>query len=137
MSSVNNLYYNISRGHPHLHGMAWSNLEELNKKYQGLQGTFKKLKERDQLSPTDIKPLRQFINATVTCTTSLLKLKKKLSQEIYDNYEDAEEEEKYECTDDCRGDPEKCDACSWKFAKLVKDRVEELSEWRSEEGGQC
>ena len=60
-----------ARGHPHIHGMAWSNMEQVNEKFEGLQQTFKKLKEREHLTSNDIKPLQKFIDATVTCSISL------------------------------------------------------------------
>jgi hypothetical protein len=69
----------IFRGHPHIHGMAWSNMTELEKKYKGLQTTFQKLKERTRLDIGDITPLVQFVDATVTCTTNVNELTRKFN----------------------------------------------------------
>jgi hypothetical protein len=51
-------------------------MEDLEKKYPGLQTSFKKLKERHRLTIDDITPLQQFVDATVTCTTNIAELKK-------------------------------------------------------------
>jgi hypothetical protein len=102
---------NVFRGHPHIHGMAWSNMEELETKYKGLQTTFKKLKERKRLTTDDILPLQQFVDATVTCTTNVNELKKMLRPEIDDN-----DVEQPDCSRDC--DPRKCNVCAEQCAKL-------------------
>ena len=54
--------------------MAWSDMGELEQKYNGLQKTFKKLKERSRLNIEDILPMQKFVDATVTCTTNINEL---------------------------------------------------------------
>ena len=112
--------YCYCRGHPHIHGMAWSNMDELETKYKGLQTTFKKLKERQRLSTDDILPLQQFVDSTVTCTTNISELKKMFRPELNDN-----DEEQADCKKDC--DPRKCNICAEQCAKLIKKRVIEVN----------
>ena len=105
------------RGHPHIHGMAWSNMEELEKKYKGLQTTFQKLKQRNRLTTEDIRPLQQFVDATVTCTTNVEELKRI----FHPTCEDTNMRGQKVCSTDC--DPEKCNICAEWWAELVRQRV--------------
>ena len=57
-----------ARGHPHIHGMAWSKKDELDIIYPGLQLAFAKLKERVRLVDKDIRVLVSFADATITCS---------------------------------------------------------------------
>jgi hypothetical protein len=104
------------RGHPHIHGMAWSRMEELEKKYCGLQMTFQKLKQRERLSYKDIVPLQKFVDATVTCTTDVNELKK-----IFHPIESESQEGNENCQDEC--DPEKCVMCAELCAEQVRHMV--------------
>ena len=97
--------------------MAWSNMTELEKKYKGLQTTFEKLKERTRLDIEDITPLVQFVDATVTCTTSVKELTRIFNKTI----DDENEENQNTCNSDC--DPEKCRLCANSLAELVRQRV--------------
>ena len=60
-------------------------MEELNDVYEGLQQTFKKLKERKTLTYKDIQNLQNFADTNVTCSTSLRNIKK-----MFKNTEDQE-----------------------------------------------
>ena len=46
-----------ARGHPHIHGMAWSRIATLEKLYSGVHQAFNKLKERSKLDANDINAL--------------------------------------------------------------------------------
>ena len=109
--------------------MAWADFKVLEKKFPGLQGAFQKLKERERLQPADILPLQKFINSTVTCTTNILHLKRMFKgEEDWDREEicDGEENIVVDCITDCSGDASKCNACAWKYAMIVRDRVLEV-----------
>ena len=108
------------RGHPHIHGMAWSDTSELNKKYPGLQTTFAKLKEREYLTQEDIKPLQKFVDATITCTTNLKEIK-----ELLRPNDPTCDDDHPDCSLKC--DPENCAGCCERCAKLIKERVEEVN----------
>ena len=96
--------------------MAWSKMEELEKKYHGLQTTFQKLKQRERLSNKDITPLQQFVDATVTCTTNVNELKK-----IFHPIEKEINEGNENCQDEC--DPKECAMCAERCAELVRQMV--------------
>ena len=100
--------------------MAWSNMEELEQKYNGLQTTFKKLKERQRLSTDDILPLQRFVDATVTCTTNVDELKRFFRPKFDDN-----DVEQNDCNKEC--EPRKCNACAEQYAQLIKQRVLEVN----------
>ena len=100
--------------------MAWSKMEELEQKYNGLQTTFKKLKERQRLSTDDILPLQQFVDATVTCTTNVDELKRIFRPTFDDN--DAEQDG---CNKEC--EPRKCNACAEQCAQLIRQRIIEVN----------
>ena len=91
-------------------------MKELNKKYPGLQKAFQKLKQRHRLNTDDITPLRQFVDATVTCTTNVTELK-----QIFHPIDGEDHEEKQLCDGEC--DPAKCTDCSVKCAELVREMV--------------
>ena len=117
MNGSDNLIKIVSfRGHPHIHGLAWSDMGELDKKYPGLQTAFQKLKERQRLNSDDITPLQQFVDATITCTTNVTELKK-----IFHPIEDEDYEEQELCDGEC--DPAKCNNCAVQCAKLVRQTV--------------
>ena len=136
--------YSAFRGHPHIHGMAWSSMEELEQKFPGLQTTFKKLKERQLLTSTDITPLQQFVDSTITCTTNPAELKKIFRPEDQNSEAPADQptalrhinlkgsmdklpafcqinSEDSHCKGEC--DPSKCNNCAWMCAELVRQRV--------------
>jgi hypothetical protein len=123
-------------------------MEDLEKKYPGLQTSFKKLKERQRLTRNDITPLQQFVDATVTCTTDIAELKKifrpeennsttpadkltalcqsnlkgsidKLTTLSQSNIQTCIGQEN--CNGECN--PAKCDSCAWMCAKVVRQRV--------------
>ena len=100
--------------------MAWSNMEILEQNYNGLQTTFKKLKERQRLSTDDILPLQCFIDATVTCTTNIDELKRFFRPAFDDN--DVEQDE---CIKEC--EPRKCNVCAEQCALLIRQRVMEVN----------
>ena len=100
--------------------MAWSKMEELEQKYNGLQTTFKKLKERQRLSTDDILPLQQFVDATVTCTTNVDELKRIFRPTFDDN-----DEEQDGCNKEC--EPRKCNACAEQCAQLIRQRIIEVN----------
>ena len=130
-----------SRGYPHIHGMAWSDMEELERKYPGLKATFLKLKKRERLVPEDIWPLQMFTDDTVTCTTDVQQLRnmfKPSSNDVeerdilWDELTGEEEEEQgdrvgRECIDDCNGDFSKCNNCAMECAKMVREKVLEVN----------
>ena len=106
--------------------MAWADFKELEKKFPGVQGAFQKLKERERLQPEDISPLQKFINSTVTVTTNVLELKRMFKGEedwAREEILEGEDEVDEDCVDDCNGDSTKCNACAWKNAIIVRDRV--------------
>ena len=53
--------------------MAWSDMEQLEKDYKGLKGTFQKLKQREKLTNKDTRPLQKFIDASATCNINFHK----------------------------------------------------------------
>ena len=105
-----------ARGHPHVHGMAWSDMEQLERDYKGLKVTFQKLKQRDKLTTEDIRPLQQFIDASATCTTDTQEIKHLLQQ--VDS-----EAKKLKCDKKCDGNPDKCCTCAEGVANLIRERV--------------
>ena len=107
------------RGHPHIHGMAWSDHHKLEKKYPGLQKTFQKLKQREKLNQEDITPMQQFVDATITCTTNKDKIKKLLTPDGRAREKDPD------CSQQC--DPDSCSLCCERWAKLIKERVEDVN----------
>ena len=107
------------RGHPHIHGMAWSDHSKLDKEYPGLQKTFQKLKQRERLYQEDITPMQQFVDATITCTTNKTEIKKLLTPNGH------AVEENQDCSRKC--DPESCSTCCEWRAQLIKERVEEVN----------
>ena len=123
-------------------------MEDLEKKYPGLQTSFKKLKERQRLTRNDITPLQQFVDATVTCTTNVDELKKifrpeennsstpsdKLTALCQSNYKrsidkltalsqssDQNSNGQENCNRECN--PAKCDRCALICAEVVRQRV--------------
>ena len=92
--------------------MAWSDMTDLEKKYQGLQNTFQKLKKREKLCQEDITPLQLFVDATVTCTTNVEEIKKLLRPNIQ-----ADGDEEHDCIQKC--DPEDCANCCQRCGELV------------------
>ena len=90
--------------------MAWSKMEPIDEKYAGLQDTFKKLKERRRLTHADILPLRKFIDATITCSTSITDLTKWFYPTPYEESDISDE-----CTANC--DPRGCLSCAYQSAK--------------------
>ena len=100
--------------------MAWSKMEELEKKYHGLQTTFQKLKQRERLSNKDITPLQQFVDATVTCTTNVNELKK-----IFHPIEKEINEGNENCQDEC--DPKECAMCAERCAEQVRHMVKDVN----------
>ena len=91
-----------ARGHPHIHGMAWSKTDELDKIYPGLHLAFAKLKERVRLLENDIRALVSFADATITCSRN-----KKIIQRYFE---------------ECSNDTEK-----ELMAGVVKERVTEVN----------
>ena len=79
-----------ARGHPHIHGMAWSRKEELDKIYPGLQLAFNKLKERVRLDPVDTQALAAFADETITCSRSQVFLKKYFDKYKYEKSKDSD-----------------------------------------------
>ena len=110
----------FSRGYPHIHGMTWCNMEELEKDYKGLKRTFEKLKQREELYQEDITPLQQFVEANITCSTDIEELKKLLQPKGHDD-----NMEEGECFNNC--DPEKCDICCEYCAELIRQRALETN----------
>ena len=99
-------------------------MEELDEEYEGLQETFKKLKEREILDIRDIQLLRKFTDANVTCSTNLSKIRKMLKKDAEDiNHND----ENYNCVENCLNEPTKCSGCAWECAKIIKQRVVEVN----------
>ena len=108
-------------------------MDELEKNYAGLKTTFKKLKERKRLTISELTPLQQFVDATVSCTTNTAELKKifrpehnnsasqtdKLTALRQSNSINSNGQEN--CNREC--DPVKCDNCAWMYAELVRQRV--------------
>ena len=107
-----------ARGHPHVHGMAWSNMDQLESAYKGLKSTFQKLKQRDKLKTEDIRPLQQFIDASATCTTDTKEIKQMLHKT---------KEEKQQCDKNCDRNPEKCSKCAEEVANIIRERVLEVN----------
>lgn len=72
-----------ARGHPHIHGMAWSKMEQLEENIPGLNQAFQKLKQRKRLDGADVRALTHFSDSTVTCSrdTGELRTKFQLNEE--------------------------------------------------------
>ena len=109
----------VLRGHPHIHGMAWSDHSKLDKEYPGLQKTFQKLKQRKRLYQEDITPMQQFVDATISCTTNKDEIKKLLTPDGRAVNEDPD------CRKKCN--PESCSTCCERRAQLIKERVEDVN----------
>ena len=117
-------------------------MEDLEKKYPGLQTSFKKLKERQRLTREDITPLQKFVDATVTCTTNVAELKNifhpeetnsatpadKLTALCQSNLKSSIDELtalSQSNNQNCNGErnPAKCESCAWMCAEVVRQRV--------------
>ena len=107
-----------ARGHPHVHGMAWSDMDQLERDYKGLKVTFQKLKEREKLTAEDIRPLRQFIDASATCTTDTKEIKQMLQKT---------DRKKHQCGQNCNRNPENCNRCAEEVANIIRESVLEVN----------
>ena len=108
-----------ARGHPHIHGMGWSDMEELDKNLEGIKDTFQKLKQRERLSVQDIRPLQQFIDSSVTCTTNQDEIKGMIQPRKKGIKGKLSGETK--CQAEC--DPNNCESCAELYSKLIRERV--------------
>ena len=57
-----------ARGHPHIHGLAWSKMDKLETSITGLKLAFQKLKQQQNLGSEDVQALRLFIDSSVSCS---------------------------------------------------------------------
>ena len=57
-----------ARGHPHIHGLAWSKMDKLETSITGLKLAFQKLKQQQKLGSEDVQALRLFIDSSVSCS---------------------------------------------------------------------
>ena len=56
------------RGAPHVHGVLWLDLKDLNKKYSGLTSIFIKLRLQSHLALSEKNLLQKFIDAYISCS---------------------------------------------------------------------